>query len=42
MQSLAQKASAQAKGAASEFRLPANTVPGLVKLALHDFVILCG
>jgi hypothetical protein len=39
---LALEASRRGEDAALEFRLPANIIPGLIKLALHDFVILCG
>ena len=42
MRELALEASRRGEDAASEFKLPENTVPGLVKLALHDFVFLCG
>ena len=39
---LAQEAYRRGEDAVFEFGLPPNAIPGLAKLALHDFVILCG
>ena len=42
IKSIAKLAAAQADIAAAELSLRPEIIPGLVKLAFYDFVILCG
>ena len=42
VKSIAERAAAQADAIAEEFGLRPEVTPELVKLALYDFVILCG
>ena len=42
VKSIAEKAATQADVIAAELGLRTEIIPGLVKLAFYDFVILCG
>ena len=42
VKSIAEKAATQADIIAAELGLRTGIIPGLVKLAFYDFVILCG
>ena len=42
VKSIAEKAATQADVIAAELGLRTELIPGLVKLAFYDFVILCG
>lgn len=42
VQTLAEKAVVEVKRVSTEFGLPCERASGIVKLALYDFVILCG
>ncbi len=42
MNNLAKKAADQARAVTEEYRLGPKETAGLAKLALYDFVILCG
>jgi hypothetical protein len=42
MKNLARRASSQAKDVTDKWGLSEETTAGLIKLALYDFILLCG